>query len=566
MTYSTQRWSLIVLNNTKSCKEVDMYQEKEEVLEAGGDYAWNSSHGDVSGDWVDVGHIASEEIPAEIKLNAETASSAWMNVLPERMVAALYELLADFTEEAVPEPQLTEDETLSVNRLKDNIRRFKSNSEPIFDSIQGVRSLLRWKNPAATFLTFVVYMYAVYIGWLLPVALFLLLFRLFVNYLSSKGWDLNVQYFRETERQKAKDGDSFSDMGVSDKFSVVVQVAKQVQNKLGHIADTLEKFKNLLMWKQPAASLNLFLVLLIAFIASCFLPGQTLFTVGGILLGIKLYIIEYIYVRFPRFKQRHDSVARMWRELPTDRELENRYQKAAINRNLVISRSEVTLPKEVSAPEHDFQFCEVFNLPPSETPKTESDICDIRIGEWKRSQAAVGAYFQSGFDVEDWVGGRRCTLIDKDKSWTSAIQYGRLFLTHSFLCFERLPVNKKSVSSNVMIALKDITSIVRSKPYWLLPGPGMSIDICVSGFEKPYVFGTILNRDETYANIVNHAKKVELPWAMDVATEAVATETDAPVDNTDGGAGLSFRMSTLKEKESGDEDEMGRNLDLLVDL
>ena len=42
-------------------------------------------------------------------------------------------------------------------------------------------------------------------------------------------------YFQET--------DTFKDLGMSDKFNLVVQVARQVQNTLGKLADNLEKLK-----------------------------------------------------------------------------------------------------------------------------------------------------------------------------------------------------------------------------------------------------------------------------------------------------------------------------------
>ena len=40
---------------------------------------------------------------------------------------------------------------------------------------------------------------------------------------------------------------------------------------------------------------------------------------SGLYIGIKVFIIEYIYSRFPRLKRRHDSTSRIWNDLPTDR-------------------------------------------------------------------------------------------------------------------------------------------------------------------------------------------------------------------------------------------------------
>lgn len=115
----------------------------------------------------------------------------------------------------------------------------------------------------------------------------------------------------------------------------------------------------------------------------------------GLFLGVKFFIIEYLYARFPRFKQRHDSVARIWKDLPTDRYLEEQYHRSAINRvsslqntehcsslwvpltlllplvplqNLTSRSENRALVSSASASDEQL-FHQLFNLPPSETPK-----------------------------------------------------------------------------------------------------------------------------------------------------------------------------------------------------
>lgn len=46
--------------------------------------------------------------------------------------------------------------------------------------------------------------------------------------------------------------------------------------------------------------------------------------------GIKMFVIQYLFVKFPRLKQRHDTTNRLWKALPTDNQLEKRYQQAAV--------------------------------------------------------------------------------------------------------------------------------------------------------------------------------------------------------------------------------------------
>jgi len=45
-----------------------------------------------------------------------------------------------------------------------------------------------------------------------------------------------------------------------------------------------------------------------------------------------MFVIEYFYNRFPRLKHRHDSVYRIWRQLPTDVVLEEQYKRSLVDR------------------------------------------------------------------------------------------------------------------------------------------------------------------------------------------------------------------------------------------
>jgi len=54
--------------------------------------------------------------------------------------------------------------------------------------------------------------------------------------------------------------------------------------------------------------------------------------VVALYLGIKMFIIEYLYNRFPRFKLHHDTVYKIWRQLPTDAILEDQYKRSLVDR------------------------------------------------------------------------------------------------------------------------------------------------------------------------------------------------------------------------------------------
>ena len=78
--------------------------------------------------------------------------------------------------------------------------------------------------------------------------------------------------------------------------------------------------------------------------------------------------------------------------------------------------------------EEDASFCSRFDLPTSEAP------------------------------FPDWQGGRRCSLMDRERP-LMGFKGGRLFLTYSFLCFERS--SKARDPDRMVVSLTDITAIVK---------------------------------------------------------------------------------------------------------
>lgn len=42
----------------------------------------------------------------------------------------------------------------------------------------------------------------------------------------------------------------------------------------------------------------------------------------GFNMGIKLFVIDYVYYKFPKVKRKYDSVYKLWKSLPTRQEWE----------------------------------------------------------------------------------------------------------------------------------------------------------------------------------------------------------------------------------------------------
>ncbi|XP_033105646.1 GRAM domain-containing protein 4-like [Anneissia japonica] len=243
-------------------------------------------------------------------------------------------ILQDFSDDTDLEdtpPQVEEE--LSVRKLKENVRRFKSGSEPIMLYFKVLSALLSWRSPASTFLAFLLYMFAIYSGWFLPVFFGLILWHFSKTYLISRGWNIEFSLLPYHTIEKSSEEDKT--LGMSDKFQLVLQVAKKAQNFLGEAADSLEKLQNLFAWTDVEITRSLYKNVLTVFILSLFLPASTLLTYAGFFIGFKMFIIKHLFQRYPRLKQKYDTVQNMWKKLPTNEE--------KIQRQIVAQRKQVNL-------------------------------------------------------------------------------------------------------------------------------------------------------------------------------------------------------------------------------
>lgn len=77
------------------------------------------------------------------------------------------------------------------------------------------------------------------------------------------------------------------------------------------------------MWRHEA-SRRLYLMMWIALLLTLFFPASRIFTWLGLYLLVKLFVIDYVFFRFPRLRAKYDTSALMWDELPTDADLDAR--------------------------------------------------------------------------------------------------------------------------------------------------------------------------------------------------------------------------------------------------
>ncbi|XP_067929717.1 GRAM domain-containing protein 4-like [Watersipora subatra] len=426
----------------------------------------------------------------------EACRHSWVDWLIHSVLQKYYDVVEDFSVTADDIEKKEVLEPLSVKSLKLNVRRFSAGVSPIWDLVSSFYLLFNWHSPLLTATVFSVYLYICWVGYLIPGILFVLLLWLLLNLLEESKFLSRMHFLPRKVKHEPEERET----SVSDKFNIVLDVATKVQNKFGHMADGLEKFKNLFTWKRPEDTNQIFIPICILFFLSLFLQTDTIVRILGILIGFKLFIINPVYDRFPRVKQRYDGTSRLYSNLVTDAELEKQKLRKAnnqlvlpknqmLNRSLTDSSRHNSTLSEVSSSEQamteeDRSFCERFHLPDEERPISNTP----------------------------FKGGRHCIYLSNMSSLSLSAAYNKhakLYLTPSFLCYELVRQEARKA-----IPLASITRVDKKKPVTFLPGNGMSLEIAEEGFERPHVFGGLLHRDDCYQTLLEIGRRNQLQYAL----------------------------------------------------
>nr|XP_046249839.1 GRAM domain-containing protein 4-like [Scatophagus argus] len=421
---------------------------------------------------------------------AASSTDKQKDTLSDSFLKWLYDRFGVYIEDFrfQPEEQTVEaEEPLSAKRLTENMRRLKRGFRPVTNFMRNLSALSSWYSVYTSAIAFIVYMYAAWNGWVIPMFLFLALLRLSLNYLIARGWRIQWSIVPEVSEPVEPPKE---DLTVSEKFQLVLDVAQRAQNLFGKMANILEKIKNLFMWVQPELTQKLYVGLLVAFVSSCLLPYKLLGFIVGVYAGIKFFIIDFIFKSCPKLRQRYDTPYIVWTNLPTDLQLKER-SSVTVSRRAPAAAGRgsfgAAAPLGVSRDEDGGRyystkrgaFHEVFNLPESERPLT---VCE---------------------------NGWRCCLINRDRRTpTDYIRNGVLYVTEHYLCFESSSSRSGSSKRNKVIKLIDITDIQKYKVLSVLPGSGMGISIATPSTQKPMVFGAMIHRDEAFDAINTQYVKI----------------------------------------------------------
>uniref|UniRef100_A0A3B5MGD7 GRAM domain containing 4a n=1 Tax=Xiphophorus couchianus TaxID=32473 RepID=A0A3B5MGD7_9TELE len=418
-------------------------------------------------------------------------------VWSSRLQKWLYERFGVYIEDFRFQPEESTVETEEPLSAKRWVGRGTTGARPVTNFLRNLSALSNWHSVYTSAIAFIIYMNAAWHGWAIPMFLFLAILRLSLNYLIARGWRIQWSIVPEVSEPMEPPKE---DLTVSEKFQLVLDVAQKAQNIFGKMADVLEKIKNLFMWVQPDSTRKLYICLWVAFIVSCVLPYKLMGFMMGVYVGIKFFIIDFLFKSCPKLRDKYDTPYIVWNSLPTDPQLKER-TNATVSRRVqpVVSRSSLaTVPSGMSREDdagrsHSTKkgpFHEIFNLPETERPLA---VCE---------------------------NGWRCCLINRDRKMpTDYIRNGVLYVTENYLCFESSSSKSSSSKKNKVIKLVDITDIQKYKVLSVLPGSGMGISIATPSTQKPLVFGAMIHRDEAFETIFTQYMKIVTTSKPPASTE-----------------------------------------------
>ncbi|KAM6937031.1 GRAM domain-containing protein 4-like [Xenentodon cancila] len=422
----------------------------------------------------------SQTTKAPLSPAASSSTDTQKRTLSSSFGKWLYECFSIYIEDFHFQPEegtVEMEEPLSARRLTENMRRLKRAFRPVNSFMRNLSALSSWYSIYTSAIAFIVYMYAAWHGWTIPMFLFLAILRLSLNYLISRGWKIQWSIVPDVSEPVEPPKE---DLTVSEKFQLVLDVAQKAQNLFGNMANILEKIKNLFMWVHPELTQKLYMGLWVAFMSSCLLPYQLLGFIIGVYAGVKFFIIDFIFKSCPKLRHHYDTPYIIWTGLPTDLQLKERSSTTLCRRvPTVANRTSLSgaVPPGTGRDEDGGRtystrrgvFHEVFNLPESEHPLA---VCE---------------------------NGWRCCLINRDRRMpTDYIRHGILYATENYLCFESSISRSGSSKRTKVIRLSDIIEIQKYKVLSVLPGSGMGISVSTPYTLKPMVFGAMIHRDEAF--------------------------------------------------------------------
>ncbi|CAN7975386.1 unnamed protein product, partial [Ixodes persulcatus] len=391
---------------------------------------------------------------------------------------------------------------LSLSRTKDTLFRFAC----VDSSLRGVQhectKLIHWKSPLQTLLFIGAFLHGLWGDYLLTLLLFAIALGLIRNYVNKMGFLGPKEDMFTTDHKKLGIG-----MGI-DKVPAIMSLNMKIAKSFHMMSDVFDKGMSLWTWRRPSVTMKVLGFLLCVVVYSMLRPTSEVIKVLGTLTTVKVFFLDYVFVRFPKVRAKYDLAWILWNELPTGPEIERQARQ---------SKKKEKLSKKKS----DAGQAPVITI--------NNNVCESRSGSpvsFREEEAHLlnGIFGISSSEtcVPGWEQGRKCTLIKKERSLTSAFRNGRLYLTNNYLLFLRY---KSQHPKNVAIPLTRIMKLEKGRPYSWIPGDGMSLVVTTSTGDV-FTFGAVNNREDTFRSIVDLGLQHGFSWAS-AAEQLFQTKTTA---------------------------------------
>ncbi|KAI6656601.1 GRAM domain-containing protein 4-like [Oopsacas minuta] len=432
--------------------------------------------GDISFENIVCEQDRNKKYEKEIQLGKIGKAKNVYKTYAKRLNNYFWNFLSDFyVEENEDLGEEQKEETFAPSLLSENIGRLSKAIKPYTRTGESINKVLYWNKRAETLVIFLLYMISAYTGYTIQVLLIFMIWRLSVGYIIVTGLANRFSIFSDEEEEEPKGKD---EKNWVDKVAMARVILLKVQSLTGSIADGLEKVNNLMMWRIPMVTKKVYRFLWVLLIASTFIPTSILWRIVGLLIGVKLFLISPAYKKYPRVKDKYDSIGKLWSMLPTNESL-----------NQIQGTNPVgQLPQEIDGEE---------NRNSAQNEAKERHVL-MKFGLTTKEKI-----------IDGWVHGKRANLMNRG-NLLSGYKSGKLYLTTNYLCFE-----SRAASSNdrLKIELKKIQAVSKAKPFQILPGSGMSIEVFMKE-EKSYLFAAIFNRDGSFQDIIETGLSRGHEWAI----------------------------------------------------
>ncbi|KRZ24219.1 GRAM domain-containing protein 4 [Trichinella pseudospiralis] len=388
---------------------------------------------------------------ADLFCSEASPGSLWKRFLANVLifVAEILECLSH-TNETVPVEKANVRTPLNLFDLNRNVRRCYDECQPYLETFLGLRDLFLWRC-------------------LISVFLFLILFQMLLNYFNhccGISFGINILPRRHCIKNISE--------SIPQGSQLISEVARQVQLYLHYGAETLEKFKNLLTWENPNLTFRFCLIVFFYFVLSILLTTSQFLTFLGFGIAGKLFIMQYLYFRFPRLRHQLDLIVWFYDRLPS---------------HVAIRSADVNMQGSSSTHKVDVNNSTIGS----------NHIQDQNLYTLKNNNGKCA-----------W----HCVLLDKQKRFPYVVGTGRMYISKRHICFDYVPV-RSTKSTSFSIEFGKILTITKGRlvKYFSF-NDGMAIEVYTVGRQKPYVFAGIVDRDDCMQYLLAAAAEAGFRWSL----------------------------------------------------